>query len=231
MQLPEEHTLLNFDPSNENLENPVYQSNNGNGPTTVLQSWVIKMGSLLHGSAKRWFVLRSNFTLFSAKSSTRAHSPTKAYNLAGCRVEWGQLASREHCVRIWCRTQSLKTGRMGKQKKLTLIVPDLQSMTTWVSGLRCLFAGSNRLLCSENEVGGSTCAICLADFAPGDALVVLPCDHRFCNTGCIERWLSMSSQCPMCKASCLVHGVTLLRRGEWNPSQSAHTHSKHDSKQ
>lgn len=43
------------------------------------------------------------------------------------------------------------------------------------------------------------CAICLADFAPGDELRVLPqCGHGF-HVRCIDTWLGSHSSCPSCR--------------------------------
>uniref|UniRef100_A0A7N0T825 RING-type E3 ubiquitin transferase n=1 Tax=Kalanchoe fedtschenkoi TaxID=63787 RepID=A0A7N0T825_KALFE len=43
------------------------------------------------------------------------------------------------------------------------------------------------------------CAICLADFAEGDEIRVLPdCGHGF-HAQCIDRWLAARSSCPSCR--------------------------------
>ncbi|VFQ71452.1 unnamed protein product [Cuscuta campestris] len=45
----------------------------------------------------------------------------------------------------------------------------------------------------------SECAICLADFAAGDELRVLPqCGHGF-HAGCVDTWLGSHSSCPSCR--------------------------------
>ncbi|EEF52901.1 RING-H2 finger protein ATL8 [Ricinus communis] len=43
------------------------------------------------------------------------------------------------------------------------------------------------------------CAICLAEFAPGDEIRVLPqCGHGF-HVSCIDTWLGSHSSCPSCR--------------------------------
>ncbi|CAN6192447.1 unnamed protein product [Urochloa humidicola] len=50
----------------------------------------------------------------------------------------------------------------------------------------------------------SECAICLADFAEGDALRVLPrCGHAF-HVPCVDAWLRTRATCPSCRAAIIV---------------------------
>jgi len=44
---------------------------------------------------------------------------------------------------------------------------------------------------------GMSCAVCLDDFAEGDCLRRLPCQHYF-HGRCIDEWLSRSKRCPLC---------------------------------
>ncbi|RLM98946.1 putative RING-H2 finger protein ATL69 [Panicum miliaceum] len=53
----------------------------------------------------------------------------------------------------------------------------------------------------DGDGGGGPCAICLGDFARGDALRRGPgCGHRF-HACCAERWLRVSATCPVCRDS------------------------------
>ena len=47
-------------------------------------------------------------------------------------------------------------------------------------------------------VGAPTCAVCLEAAVEGDLLRTLPCAHSF-HVACIDRWLSGSTFCPVCK--------------------------------
>ena len=59
---------------------------------------------------------------------------------------------------------------------------------------------------AEGEGRGcdKTCAICMSDYAVGDLVKTLPCQHRH-HAGCIDPWLGRSQKCPMCMVS--VHGA------------------------
>ncbi|GJN25869.1 hypothetical protein PR202_gb13755 [Eleusine coracana subsp. coracana] len=52
----------------------------------------------------------------------------------------------------------------------------------------------------ESWMRESTCPVCLADFADGEPVRVLPeCMHYF-HGECIDTWLRGSNSCPMCRA-------------------------------
>ena len=42
------------------------------------------------------------------------------------------------------------------------------------------------------------CSVCLCDYAEGDEILTLPCNHIF-HTDCITSWLLESKVCPCCK--------------------------------
>eukprot|EP01120_Amphizonella_sp_Union-15-10_P005676 TRINITY_DN1712_c0_g1_i1.p1 TRINITY_DN1712_c0_g1~~TRINITY_DN1712_c0_g1_i1.p1 ORF type:complete len:531 (+),score=119.59 TRINITY_DN1712_c0_g1_i1:32-1624(+) len=47
------------------------------------------------------------------------------------------------------------------------------------------------------------CLICQGDYALGDSLRILPCEHNF-HVECVDCWLRDNNTCPLCKALCKV---------------------------
>jgi hypothetical protein len=62
--------------------------------------------------------------------------------------------------------------------------------------------GSTGLVRTKRRRGGAgdgeACGVCLENLAVGDALMVMPCEHRF-HEGCLVRWLALSGVCPCCR--------------------------------
>ncbi|CAM0874510.1 unnamed protein product [Alopecurus aequalis] len=55
----------------------------------------------------------------------------------------------------------------------------------------------------QREGQEDQCAICLADFAAGEQLRVLPqCGHAF-HVACVDTWLGAHASCPSCRATIL----------------------------
>ncbi|KAL4572628.1 hypothetical protein LXL04_019408 [Taraxacum kok-saghyz] len=51
----------------------------------------------------------------------------------------------------------------------------------------------------DGKLSAGECAICLAEYADGDEIRVLPqCGHGF-HVGCIDMWLGSHSSCPSCR--------------------------------
>jgi hypothetical protein len=46
---------------------------------------------------------------------------------------------------------------------------------------------------------GNTCNICLDDYQDEDEVRILKCEHLY-HTKCIDRWLTSSNKCPVCKS-------------------------------
>ena len=46
------------------------------------------------------------------------------------------------------------------------------------------------------------CSICIVEYKNGDKMKTLPCKHKF-HKNCIDKWLGIKSDCPMCKYNLL----------------------------
>jgi len=51
----------------------------------------------------------------------------------------------------------------------------------------------------SSAADGGQCHICLQDFADGDKLRALPCNHAF-HVECVDTWLKQKNNCPTCRA-------------------------------
>lgn len=79
-----------------------------------------------------------------------------------------------------------------------------------------LEAGAPALLFSAGSTilagAAAECSICLAEFADGDAMRVLPaCGHGF-HARCVERWLVARRTCPTCRQACGDEELTLAQK-------------------
>ncbi|CAI5978033.1 unnamed protein product [Closterium sp. NIES-65] len=79
---------------------------------------------------------------------------------------------------------------------------ELESVQCGLSGdqidhLPTLHVGTQH---SSDSFSDELCSICQGEYVEGDALLVLPCQHRF-HRPCATEWLSQYSKlCPVCKA-------------------------------
>uniref|UniRef100_A0A8C8YT38 RING-type domain-containing protein n=1 Tax=Prolemur simus TaxID=1328070 RepID=A0A8C8YT38_PROSS len=64
---------------------------------------------------------------------------------------------------------------------------------------------------SEEE--GPECGICFLEFACGDPIRRLPCQH-FYHLGCIDEWLTKSFTCPYCRGPAGAEATSALRPAE-----------------
>ncbi|EOA36716.1 hypothetical protein CARUB_v10012348mg [Capsella rubella] len=67
----------------------------------------------------------------------------------------------------------------------------------------------------DNEMGGSSCAICLEEWCKGDVAAEMPCKHKF-HSKCVEEWLGRHATCPMCRYEMPVEEVKREKKvGIW----------------
>ena len=171
----------------------------------ILGGTVKKLGRRFAGIHSRWIVLYTDLTLHSCRNEEEELSPTKIYSLLNSQIAWGRLATNEYALR-------LKTVRPDNM--IPLVFNDIRKMQQWVGGIRCMYAGTDRLLVAKGSLGGDSCTICISDFQDGEHVSVLPCDHRFCPE-CIDQWFAVSTLCPCCKRDAMVDGSLLIREGKF----------------
>uniref|UniRef100_A0ACD5XYU9 Uncharacterized protein n=1 Tax=Avena sativa TaxID=4498 RepID=A0ACD5XYU9_AVESA len=89
-------------------------------------------------------------------------------------------------------TMPSKTPSKGLKKKALLSLPTV------------LWPAPEQRGVDEEEREVPECAICLAEFASGDEVRVLPqCGHGF-HAACVDVWLMSSSTCPSCRRALVV---------------------------
>uniref|UniRef100_A0A0X3P4M6 RING-type E3 ubiquitin transferase n=2 Tax=Schistocephalus solidus TaxID=70667 RepID=A0A0X3P4M6_SCHSO len=64
-----------------------------------------------------------------------------------------------------------------------------------------------RTLTSENIVKSESCPICFDDYAAGEVVITLPCEHFF-HENCITRWLKEHGTCPICRKNLAGHDTS-----------------------
>ncbi|OEL35814.1 hypothetical protein BAE44_0003167 [Dichanthelium oligosanthes] len=87
-------------------------------------------------------------------------------------------------------------------------------ITKLVQALPCLAYSTGLELAGSSR---SECAICLATFAHGEAVRVLPrCNHGF-HARCIDRWLAARPTCPTCRQAPFAQTTALLQPDRSGP--------------
>ncbi|XP_002450053.1 E3 ubiquitin-protein ligase EL5 [Sorghum bicolor] len=68
------------------------------------------------------------------------------------------------------------------------------------------------LVCTYRKEDGwgddSSCGVCLAELADGEALRVLPACMHFFHAACVNEWLQGHDTCPLCRAPLVAPGDT-----------------------
>ncbi|CAM0874203.1 unnamed protein product [Alopecurus aequalis] len=109
------------------------------------------------------------------------------------------------CILITCCNGGERRGRRGRRLGAST---DRDAESVSVDELstssRVQLVAAKAVVCryrKKEEWGEPTCPVCLADFADGEAVRVLPeCLHYF-HAECIHTWLGAGkTSCPMCRA-------------------------------
>ncbi|GJN05180.1 hypothetical protein PR202_ga22788 [Eleusine coracana subsp. coracana] len=142
-----------------------------------------------------------------------------------CVMCFAAVLLLHHCVLVACRNRRRRTRQQHRQQGGQQQENEEEEDTTMSSSSRVHLVSNNKGGAQaeaamavwpyrkerDDEMGESTCPVCLADFADGEPVRVLPeCMHYF-HAECIDTWLRGSNSCPMCRA-------------ETTPSHSADLH-------
>lgn len=100
------------------------------------------------------------------------------------------------------RTIDINDFFTGSEDQLQELIERLMGMNEGSSGSRpAQQRFINRLRTEkfrDSRCSDDSCPICLDQFQPSTDIVVLPCNHGF-HKNCIEPWLKMHSECPLCR--------------------------------
>ncbi|KAH7850155.1 hypothetical protein Vadar_028596 [Vaccinium darrowii] len=95
----------------------------------------------------------------------------------------------------WLRRSSTPNGARSANQNKGLKKKVLQSLPKYTFNEKVGAPAS----AAVGGGGGTECAICLAEYADGDEIRVLPqCGHGF-HVVCIDTWLGSHSSCPSCR--------------------------------
>ncbi|PNT75296.1 probable E3 ubiquitin-protein ligase ATL44 [Brachypodium distachyon] len=107
-----------------------------------------------------------------------------------------RCACRRHRRRRSSSSGSADPPPKGLKKKAIDALPTLS------------FPSSSATTSATSSSSSSECAICLAEFAEGELLRVLPgCGHGF-HAPCVDAWLRTCATCPSCRAAISSSGAT-----------------------
>ncbi len=62
---------------------------------------------------------------------------------------------------------------------------------------------------TSEHVAHTSCAICMVDYNEQDDVIILPCNsNHYFHSLCVEEFLKVKSECPLCRAHINPDGTT-----------------------
>ncbi|KAJ3229359.1 hypothetical protein HDU81_005421 [Chytriomyces hyalinus] len=96
---------------------------------------------------------------------------------------------------------------------VALLETNLYLKKRWLTrnALKAIHGMRVRVVCNENtdlgprsvdqDLADTTCSVCLEEYATGEEIRILPCNHEF-HAKCVDKWLTSEvGVCPLCKQS------------------------------
>lgn len=138
-------------------------------------------------------------TMSSSSSSSAYHTPV--FIGLVCVMCFALVLLLHHCVLVACRNRRRRSPPQQQAEEDS----SSSSSSSRAHLVKNSAGGGGELgvVCPYREGESwseTTCPVCLADFADGEPVRVLPeCMHYF-HAQCIDTWLRGSTSCPMCRA-------------------------------
>ncbi|CAG9314135.1 unnamed protein product [Blepharisma stoltei] len=87
----------------------------------------------------------------------------------------------------------------------TLLLMEIAEDKSWIENKdRKSFNLETVSFIKNGNTGDHSCSICAIDYEENDKIIILPCNIRhFFHEKCINKWLSITPKCPVCRARVL----------------------------